>query len=504
MFVMFAPFLIFFVLFTVLPIFSSLALSFTSYDLIASPVFNGIDNYKRLIVNDMTFAVTVKNTLVFAIVAGPLGFLLSFILAWAVNEFSPGARAFMSLMFYAPSLVGNAYFIWKVAFTGDSYGYINSMLLSLGIITEPVTWLKNEAYLMPIIIVVQLWQSMGVSFLANISGLQNVNRDLYEAGAIDGVRNRWQELRYITLPSMSHMLLFSAVMQIQASFSVSAIAVTLAGYPSKGNAVDTVVSLMSDVATVRYEFGYASAIAVVLFTMMVITRLIVGKSLEYGAEMKVRKMSLKKYLKGRANAHEKPASRRFTRSRFGNFMNFFLIFLAGLFTMLPLVYAVCTSFKPLDELMIFPPRFFVSRPTLENYLVLPELMASLKIPLSRYIFNSIFVSVVTSLCIYFVSAMAAFVLSKATFYGRNVLFWIVQFALMFSATTLAVPQYLIFSELRMINIPTGYTFCRLWQERSECSLLSSISRGICPRRCLRRRRLTERSSYRIFSQSYCR
>ena len=144
MFVMFAPFLIFFVLFTVLPIFSSLALSFTSYDLIASPVFNGIDNYKRLIVNDMTFAVTVKNTLVFAIVAGPLGFLLSFILAWAVNEFSPGARAFMSLMFYAPSLVGNAYFIWQVAFSGDSYGYINSMLLSLGIITEPITWLKND------------------------------------------------------------------------------------------------------------------------------------------------------------------------------------------------------------------------------------------------------------------------------------------------------------------------------------------------------------------------
>ena len=130
--------------------------------------------------------------------------------------------------------------------------------------------------------------------------------------------------------------------------------------------------------------------------------------------------------------------------------------------MLPLVYAVCTSFKPLDELMIFPPRFFVSRPTLENYLVLPELMASLKIPLSRYIFNSIFVSVVTSLVYILVSAMAAFVLSKATFYGRNVLFWIVQFALMFSATTLAVPQYLIFSKLRMIDtterIPTAYFF----------------------------------------------
>lgn len=278
-FVMLAPFLIAFFLFTVLPILSSIALSFTSYDMISLPKFIGIDNYRRMIVNDNVFAVTVRNTLVFAIVAGPLGFLLSFLLAWLVNEFSPKVRAVLSLLFYAPSLVGNAYFIWQVAFSGDSYGYINSLLLSIGVITEPVVWLKNETYLMPIIIIVQLWQSMGVSFLANISGLQNVSRDMYEAGAIDGIRNRWQELRYITLPAMSHMLLFSAVMQIQSSFSVSTIAVQLAGYPSKSNAVDTIVSLMSDVATVKYELGYASAIAVVLFLMMVITRLAVGKVL---------------------------------------------------------------------------------------------------------------------------------------------------------------------------------------------------------------------------------
>lgn len=277
--VMIAPFLIFFILFTVLPILSSMVLSFTSYDLLSSPKFIGIDNYRRMIVNDTVFAVTVKNTLVFAVIAGPLGFLISFLLAWFVNEFTPKVRALLSFMFYAPSLVGNAYFIWQVAFSGDSYGYVNSLLLSIGVITEPIIWLKNEVYLMPIIIVVQIWQSMGVSFLANISGLQNVSRDMYEAGAIDGIRNRWQELRYITLPSMSHMLLFSAVMQIQSSFSVSTIAVALAGYPSKSNAVDTIVSLMSDVATVRYEFGYASAIAVVLFLMMVVTRLLIGKVL---------------------------------------------------------------------------------------------------------------------------------------------------------------------------------------------------------------------------------
>lgn len=279
MFVMISPFILFFFVFTIIPIVSSIILSFTSYDMISSPTFVNLDNYRRLITNDTTFSVTVKNTFIFAVVSGPLGFLLAFMLAWLVNEFSPRIRALLSFMFYAPSLVGNAYFIWQVAFSGDSYGYINSLLLSFGIITEPVVWLKNATYLMPIIIIVQLWQSMGVSFLANISGLQNVSRDMYEAGAIDGIKNRWQELRYITLPSMSNMLLFSAVMQIQSSFSVSAIAITLAGYPSKSNAVDTIVSLMQDMATVRYELGYASAIAVVLFIMMVTTRLLVGKIL---------------------------------------------------------------------------------------------------------------------------------------------------------------------------------------------------------------------------------
>lgn len=280
MIIMLAPFLIFFFVFTILPILSSIVLSFTSFDMISSPKFIWLDNYRRMIVEDTTFATTAKNTLVFSVIAGPCGFLLSFVLAWFVNEFQPRTRAILSFMFYTPSLVGNAYFIWKVAFAGDSYGYINSFLMSYGIITEPVQFLKNEAYLMPIIIVVQLWQSMGVSFLSNISGLQNVSRDMYEAGAIDGIRNRWQELRYITLPAMQPMLLFSAVMQIQGSFSASTIMIELAGYPSQGHAVDTIVSLMTDMATVRYELGYACAISVVLFIMMVAARLIVGKVLK--------------------------------------------------------------------------------------------------------------------------------------------------------------------------------------------------------------------------------
>ncbi|MEE1075165.1 MAG: sugar ABC transporter permease [Acutalibacteraceae bacterium] len=277
---MLAPFLLMFIIFTVLPIFGSLVLSFTNYDTLSFPAFNGIDNYRRMILTDNVFSIVVKNTLVFAIVAGPLGFLLSFVLAWFVNEFSPTVRTLLSFMFYAPSLVGNAYFIWKILFSGDSYGYLNNIMISIGFITEPIQWLKTAEYIMPIIIIVQLWQSMGISFLANISGLQNVSRDLYEAGAIDGIRNRWQELRYITLPAMQNMLLFSAVMQINSSFSVSAIATELAGYPSVSYSGDTIVSYMMDIGTVRYEMGYASAIAVVLFVMMALTRMLVGKILK--------------------------------------------------------------------------------------------------------------------------------------------------------------------------------------------------------------------------------
>lgn len=279
LYIMLAPFLLMFITFTIVPIISSLVLSFFNYDMISLPKFNGVDNYLRMFFYDDVFPITLKNTFIFAIIAGPLGFCLSFVLAWFVNDFKPFARTLLSFMFYAPSLVGNAYFIWKILFSGDSYGYLNSLLLSVGFITEPITWLKSANYIMPILIIVQLWQSMGISFLSNISGLQNVNAELYEAGAIDGVRNRWQELIYITVPSMQHMLLFSAVMQIQSSFSVSAIAIQLVGFPSVGYAGDTIVSHMADVGTVRYELGYASAIAVILFLIMSLTRIIVGKVL---------------------------------------------------------------------------------------------------------------------------------------------------------------------------------------------------------------------------------
>ena len=273
------PFISLFFIFTVLPVLSSMALSLFSWDLVSAPKFIGIENYLRMFFDDEIFPIVIKNTLFFAIIAGPAGFLMSFVLAWFVNEFEPRIRTFLSFLFYTPSLVGGGIFIWQVVFSSDSYGYINSALLSLNLIKEPILWLQDPERTMTIVIIVQLWQSMGVSFLANISGLQNINVEYFEAGAIDGIRNRWQELWYITLPTMKNMLLFSAVMQIQSSFAAGAISTQLCGYPSVDMSVDMLTEYMTDVGTVRYEMGYASSLAVILFLAMLIARHIIAKAL---------------------------------------------------------------------------------------------------------------------------------------------------------------------------------------------------------------------------------
>ena len=270
------PFMSLFFLFNALPVLSSMILSLFDYDMVSNPIWIGLENYIRMFTSDDTFMKVLGNTLRFSIVTGPISFMVAFVLAWMINEFPARLRVILTFIFYVPALSGNAYFIWQVLFSSDSYGYLNNLLMSLGLIVEPIAWFQNTSYNMTIIIIVQLWMSMGISFLSNIAGLQNVNSELYEAGAIDGIKNRWYELWYITLPSMKSILLFGAVMQIQAVFSVSSIIVTLAGYPSVNNSVDTLVTYISDIGTTRYEMGYASALSVILFAMVLAFRFGIG------------------------------------------------------------------------------------------------------------------------------------------------------------------------------------------------------------------------------------
>lgn len=278
-YVMIAPYFILFFLFTVIPVLMSIVLSFTSFNVLEMPEFVGWKNYIKLFLEDDIFMVSLKNTLVFAVITGPISYILCLLFAWIINEFKGKLRALLTLIFYAPSITGNAYVVWNLILTGDRYGYLNGLLLRYEIINEAILWLKTEKYILPVLIIVQLWLSLGTGFLAFIAGLQTIDKSLYEAAAIDGVKNRWQELWFVTLPAMKPQLMFGAVMQITQSFAVADISIYLAGNPSVNYAGATVVTHLIDYGSTRFEMGYASAIATILFLLMVGTNKLVQKLL---------------------------------------------------------------------------------------------------------------------------------------------------------------------------------------------------------------------------------
>ena len=264
-YLMMFPYFLLFFFFTILPVAMSMFLSFTNFNMLEWPTFVGWRNYIKLFLEDDIFIVALKNTLIFAVITGPISYMLCLLFAWIINEFKGVLRAFLTLIFYAPSICGNAYLVWNLILSGDRYGYLNGILLKLGIINEAKLWMQTEKYVLPVLIIVQLWLSLGTGFLSFIAGLQTVDKSLYEAAALDGVKNRWQELWYVTLPAMKPQLMFGAVMQITQSFAVADISINLAGNPSVNYAGATIVTHLLDYGSTRFEMGYASAIAVVLF-----------------------------------------------------------------------------------------------------------------------------------------------------------------------------------------------------------------------------------------------
>lgn len=279
-YVLMAPYFIIFCTFTVLPVLLSLLLSFTNFNLLEMPKWIGWQNYAKLFAQDEVFLLAVKNTFLFAAITGPISYMACFLFAWLINELPAKLRALLTLVLYAPSIAGNTYLIWQLLFASDSYGYANAFLMQWGFIMEPIQWLQDPRYVLGILIMVQLWLSLGTSFLAFIAGLQNVDRTLYEAGSIDGIRNRWQELWFITLPSMRPQLMFGAVIQITLAFSIAEISIYMIGFPSVDYAAHTIVTHLVDYGSIRYEMGYASAIATVLFTIMLLSNLLTQKLLE--------------------------------------------------------------------------------------------------------------------------------------------------------------------------------------------------------------------------------
>ena len=275
---MLAPFMIFFILFTAVPVLMSLPMGFTDFDMARPPRFVGLSNFTTLFFSDKIFMRSIRVTIVFALLTGPVSYVLCFLLAWLINEMHPKLKTFFTLIFYAPSMA-NVYTVWKLIFSGDMNGYLNSFLIDLGIINAPVQWLTDGRYVLGVTIVVQLWISLGAGFLALRAGFQNIDRSMYEAGAIEGIRTRWQELIYIVIPSMGPQLMFAAVMQIVSSFTAGTVAQNLVGFPSTDYKAHTIMTHAFDYGWQRCEMGYASAICMILFVAMFLLNKLISKVL---------------------------------------------------------------------------------------------------------------------------------------------------------------------------------------------------------------------------------
>ncbi|MBO5337165.1 MAG: sugar ABC transporter permease [Lachnospiraceae bacterium] len=263
-----APFLILFITFTMIPIAVAMGLSLTNYNLVQTPEFVGLTNYRNLILEDDVFLKSLSNTIIFAILTGPTGYLASFMMAWLITLMNKGRGAF-ALAFYAPSLTSGIAMstIWLIIFSGDRNGYLNNFLMNLGVIVEPILWTKDADFLKWVIVIISVWMSMGTGFLVFLAGLQNIDPSLYEAAKVDGMKSRLQELRYITLPLMKPQLLFGAVNAVVGAFGIFDVATSVAGMPSPNYAAHTIVAHLYDYAFIRMNMGYASAVAMILFLM---------------------------------------------------------------------------------------------------------------------------------------------------------------------------------------------------------------------------------------------
>ena len=276
-YLMVAPYMIVFTCFTVLPVVLSILISFTDFNMLEVPNIVWLDNYVRLFLDDDIFITAAKNTFIFAAIVGPASYLLSLMVAWFINELSPKIRAIVTLVFYAPSISGQVYLVWATLFSSDSYGWANAVLMKLGVINTEIAFFEDADWVMPLCIVVAIWTSLGTSFLSFIAGLQGIDKAQFEAGAVDGIRNRWQELWYITLPNMKPQLMFGAVMSITNSFGFGAVVTALCGFPSVDYAAHTIVHHLEDYGSSRFEIGYSSTIAVILFVVMIGANAVVKK-----------------------------------------------------------------------------------------------------------------------------------------------------------------------------------------------------------------------------------
>ncbi len=269
-----SPYILLFCIFIIIPIVIAISLSFTLFDSVNFPTFNGVDNYIYLFTRDSIFMQYVlPNTIKYALIVGPGGYMLSFFLAWCLAQIPHIPRTVIAIILYTPSMtMGVAMAVlWRVIFSGNEAGYLNNALLTIGLIKEPIQWLAEPKYILPIMIIVALWGANGVGFLGMLSGVLNINPEVYEAAYIDGMKNRFQEIFYITIPMMKPQMLFGAVMAIVGTFNSGAIGVQLTGSnPTPQYAGQLIVNHIDYYGFTKWEMGYAAAVSVVLLLIIML------------------------------------------------------------------------------------------------------------------------------------------------------------------------------------------------------------------------------------------
>ncbi len=275
-YLMLAPFMILFVIFTIVPVIMSLPVGFTNFNMAQPPEFVGFDNYINLFLSDKVFTKAIRVTIIFAVITGPVSYMICFLLAWLIDGLPKKLRSIFTLIFYIPSMA-NVYTVWKIIFSGDMNGWLNSTLIEWGFIQSPVQWLTDSRYVLGVTITVQLWLSLGAGFLALSAGFRNIDRNLYEVAYIEGMDSKLQELVYIVIPSMKPQMLFAGVMQIVSSFTAGTVAQELVGFPSTDYKAHTIMTHAYDYGWVRWEMGYASAICTVLFIAMYVCNKVISR-----------------------------------------------------------------------------------------------------------------------------------------------------------------------------------------------------------------------------------
>ena len=268
------PYMVVFFVWTILPGIVSYFIAFMQFNTIEFPVWVGLQNYQRLFLSEEYFTLCLSNSLVLGTLSGVINYLFAFGFAWILNEVPPKPRTILTLLFYLPSMTGGFTVILDMLLSSDRYGWLNGWLMQAGLIQDPIQWSKETEYMLPLAIIIMLWSALGTQFLVFLSSLQGVDKSLYEAGAVDGIYNRWQELYYITLPSIKGQLQLNAILTVTASVSISAPG--FFGTPTQDYKLFTLAMLSADYSG-RLEMGYVTAIS----TIMLILSITINKIVNY-------------------------------------------------------------------------------------------------------------------------------------------------------------------------------------------------------------------------------